>query len=95
MCENVFFCVIVNPRELLTQAEGPVKCFIFRCVKLLHFPLTLSLQGHPSAQSNSTENERKHTKTTQRGVTPPAAWKESSKWDSKDHSPEKHNSYCV
>lgn len=73
------FRVIVKPRELLTQADEAVRRLIFRCVKLLHFPLPLSLQGRPPAQSHSTENERKHAKITQRGVPPPAASEKSSK----------------
>lgn len=48
MCECL--CVRVEPQGGLTQAEDPVKCFIFRCVKLLHFLLSLSQLGLPSVQ---------------------------------------------
>lgn len=42
MCDGL--CVRAKPHGEVTQAEDPVKYFIFRCVKLLHFSsLSLSL----------------------------------------------------
>lgn len=41
MCERL--CVRVKPQGALTQAEDPVKCFIFRCIKLFHVLLSRTL----------------------------------------------------
>lgn len=45
VCECL--CVRVEPQGGLMQAEDPVKCFIFRCVNLLYFLLSLSQLGLP------------------------------------------------
>lgn len=41
MCERL--CVKVKPQGALTQAEDPVKCFIFRCIKLFRVLLSRTL----------------------------------------------------
>lgn len=78
MCECL--CARTEPQGGLTQAEDPVKCVIFRCVKLLHF-FSLSLLGLPSAQPIWTEADKeKYSNTIWMSVTPPAAPRQICKW---------------
>lgn len=78
MCECL--CVRVKPRGALTQAEDRVKCFIFRCVKLFHFPLSVST-GAPLSSTHLNLNKRKHSDTTSK--TPPKALRQIFKWGKK------------
>lgn len=76
-------CVRAESHGGLTQAEDPVKCFIFRCVKLLHFLLLLcaSPLGLPSVWPISTADKDTIPNTIWMCVILPAVQTPICKWN--------------